>query len=756
MHTAHRAVNPDDTSPRDSEPSGRHFVFSSLAILLVTCVVYGFLCDTSRMPYSPHSDAITYHLASKAVLYRSYREDGTLPFWRGDQFAGFPALTNPQSLHTHPLHVLFLLLTPERALGVTLWLHFLLTGFAYYVLGRALRIGPLACLLMGLAGLLNFKFLIAAYAGWLPTLTVSVLLPLVFASVLQLLRSPRLGASLAVGLTVGLCIQTGSVQLLYYSFWFLALYAALTALTALRRGDPAHCRALATKALLAAATAAGLSAYVWLPIVADLPLLSRSGSSYDFFLFDHSLSPRHLLTFLWPEALGTPLDGTYPGDELWEDVAYFGLIPLLLAVVGAVFGGRRPPTRFLLVSFAVSTFFTVDTPVLRFSYDFLPGFSLFRCPSRFLFLTAVFGICLAGIGLHELNTRLTPRWGPGPRGAVALALLALMTLEGAAYSRKYLQMVEPTDAGLRPGFTRSFLPDQEPYRVAPLSRQVLNYGFAAPLGLQLITGYDPINLHHYQLYLDLLRANEPGPEVPRVWADLTRISRWDLLHALNVRYLVSAEAIRDPHRVLEPVKVWPAQPMFVFYDGPRIGTVHVYRNTQARPRAYFAKRVIQAQSLPDAVRQMKASDLRRTTIIQLPGADAELPQPSSSGTVQILTATDGHLVLQTYAPEPRLLVIGEVRHPGWRGFIDGQEHPIIRTNIALMGMRTPARAHRVTLVFTPPLLAIGFWATCCFTSFAVALLAIRGSRTMSRPAGAVDPTHCGPATSAREADRPSP
>ena len=50
---------------------------------------------------------------------------------------------------------------------------------------------------------------------------------------------------------------------------------------------------------------------------------------------------QHLATFLHPEILGTPLNDSYPDKELWEDVAYFGAIPEMLALVGAIAGVGR-------------------------------------------------------------------------------------------------------------------------------------------------------------------------------------------------------------------------------------------------------------------------------------------------------------------------------------------------------------------------------------------------------------------------------
>ena len=144
--------------------------------------------------------------------------------------------------------------------------------------------------------------------------------------------------------------------------------------------------------------AVGMSAGTILPLLAEIPLLSRTSASYEFFLAKHSFEAKHFLTFLYPEAVGTVLDGS--GHELWEDVAYFGLVPLVLAAFGVILAWRRRGTAFFAGAFAISIMLAVDSPLLRFLFEFFPGFQLFRSPNRFLFLTAVFGIALAGVGLE--------------------------------------------------------------------------------------------------------------------------------------------------------------------------------------------------------------------------------------------------------------------------------------------------------------------------------------------------------------------
>ena len=90
-----------------------------------------FLWRSGQILYSVHSDIIAEHLATKTVLYDAIHKGEGIPFWRGDQFSGYPAFTNPQSLYTYPLHLLFYLQKPADAIGGTLWLHFVAAAIVF-------------------------------------------------------------------------------------------------------------------------------------------------------------------------------------------------------------------------------------------------------------------------------------------------------------------------------------------------------------------------------------------------------------------------------------------------------------------------------------------------------------------------------------------------------------------------------------------------------------------------------------------------
>lgn len=557
-------------------------------------------------------------------------------------------------------------------------------------------------MLMAAAGLFNFKMILAVYAGWLSLLPSIALLPLLLAAFLWAVRSPGLPSGLAVAAAGALCLHGGHLQLVYYLAWFLVAYLLVVLARSWAVGRRRE--ALQVGGWLGAGglLAVGMAAYLLLLLAAEVPLTSRVQSSDAFLYSGFTLRARHLLTLVYPEALGTPLDASYPDIELWEDVAYFGLVPLLLAPIGAVLGRRRPPTGFLLASSFTSVLLPFSMPLLRLAYPVLPGFPLFRLPGRLLFLAPVFGIALAGIGLEELLARLR-REGPGRRRPHLAAGMILVVIagEGTFYAREYLRTVPQSHVLPAVEFARLLAADRTLFRTAPLGGATITYGWAAANGLQLISGYEPFTLRHYQHYLSLMQAEQGRRKGSTVWTDVLRIARWDMLDALNVKYLVAPVALPFPPDRLELVAHFRDQAVFVPYNGMARTDVFVYRNRNALPRAFWVERVVHASGEQEARDTAQRNSLRDLAVVQGPGAQTTGLSGSPDDRVTVVRAADGYLVVETESRTNRFLVISEIWHPGWRARLDGGALPLRPTDLALMGAWIPAGRHRVVLEFRP-------------------------------------------------------
>jgi hypothetical protein len=715
-------------------------------LVLVTLLAYGPLLVDGAFPYSPHSDILVQHLTMKQLAYESLQQSQGLPLWKTDLIGGGPALTHPQALYTNPLQLLFLVLEPTAAVGPTLWLHFLAMALSFQVLGAVLGLGYWARGFMALAGLFSFKLILITHAGWLPVLPGFVCAPLLLAAVLHLMDRPSLRAVLLLALAGSLGLHGGHLQIFYYASLFLALYVAVEVAGRLRRGEHQRALYVVSGCLLAAVLAAATSAYLMLPLAAETALTERSASSWEYFLGRGGSAASNLVTFLHPEALGTPLDGSYADVELWEDVAYFGAAPELLALLGVLLGWRRRHVRFLSVSFAASLLLLFDSPVLRILFEGLPGFSLFRNPGRFLFLTTLLGIALSGVGVEELRTRFSrwPRWRssgsfPRPRLAdVCSALLVLAVIaEGMFWVGRYLPMVRADLLAPETQYAAFLNDDPSAFRVAPIGRFTINYGWASLLGLELVTGFDAYNYRHYRRYFDLMHANRAIEKRQAVWMDLEQVGRWDLLDALNVKYVVTTGPLSTPRPSLERVARFEDEPIFAFYQGFATAPIFVYENHNALPRAYWATQLTPASDGDDALQRALRYDLRKHTVVE--GAGVPLPsfasfepfEPLEDREIRIAHRQAGHLVLETSNEQRGFAVISEIWHPGWSAVLDGEPLALYRANVAMLGAWVPAGEHRLELRFEPL-----YWSTAravsiagCLTLAGLGAFALRGSRS---------------------------
>jgi hypothetical protein len=672
-------------------------LISVFLILILAGIGYGHLWRQGEVVYSPHSDFVAHYLGVKTVFFDSIREGRGIPFWRDDLLAGLPAFTNPQSLYTYPLHILFYFLEPIKALGGTYWLHVIASAWVFYLVGAALGLAKWSRIFMAVSAMFSYKLVLAIYTGWTAVIPAMVCFPLLFVAVFYIENKNGLKTILALACASAICIHTGHLQLIYYSFWFVAAYVLVKTIQWCITRQWQTVRKVACRLFFGGALGVGISAYLLVPLAGEATLLSRSHASYDTIVANHVVTFRHLLTFFHPEAAGNPLQPTQ-----WENIAYFGLLPFILSMAGAILGWRRFHTRFLVASFFFSVIAAMDTPLLKLFYNAVPGFNLFRCPSRFLFLTAFFGITLASIGLDEVIRRAGQLWENRFFAPVlSIILVIVVSYEGISYSRQYITTAPMREVFPQTAYEAFFASDKTIYRIATLYGPTINYGWAARIGLQMISGYEPFNLSHYQDYFDLLRHGAVGSKDARHFMDLTRISRADLLDALNVKYLVTPGPLGGPSGRFHLLKHWKDQPIFVFFSGMTRGDIYVYLNKHFLSRAYWAKEVMTVEDERQMIALMKEKEIGDTAIILKVKQKSDSAENSTRGKVEVLEASSGSLLLRTENEGRGFLTVSEVWHPGWKAFVDGQELRLHRSNLALMGAWIPPGEHTIDLRFRP-------------------------------------------------------
>ncbi|MCO6456777.1 MAG: YfhO family protein [Pirellulaceae bacterium] len=378
---------------------------AALLLALATLVCFHRLAaHPSDLLVGPHDQGRT-DLTTLFAPTRAFQQQavwqGKLPLWNARLLCGTPVAGNPQSGLFYPVNWLGVL--PDALLAVS-WLlvaHHWLAGLGTYLLARRWGAGFLPAVLAGVV-FLTAPFLVAAAAeGHYNHNCAIAWLPWTLLGYERLRRGERFGIP-GTALALALSFLCGHVQETYYVGLALALF--LVADLAFRPPDVLVRPRLAQRGLIALGTTVGLVALELIPNWFYARQSVRSAGLTVAQAGEISVEPENLWQLLDPFALGLP--ETYQGDSwrYWEQLCYFGIVPLLLALVALATGWRRYPAARLglLLVLALLIALGNHTPVFGIAYRLLPGLSLFRVPSRVLYLASFAIALLAGIGLDQL------------------------------------------------------------------------------------------------------------------------------------------------------------------------------------------------------------------------------------------------------------------------------------------------------------------------------------------------------------------
>ena len=242
-------------------------------------------------------------------------------------------------------------------------------------------------------------------------------------------------------------------------------------------------------------------------------------------------------------------------------------------------------------------------------------------------------------------------------GLIAVDLLSAHAGDGTVPGRRDAYPLSPLIAAVQADADL-------PFRIS--SEGLLPAGGNAGLvyGLEDTTGGTPLEL---QLFHDAAQL----PELQRE-------------RLLNVRYVFTKRAsLGDQFRLVG-----------------RQGDVQLFQLLPgaALPRAWLVQRATAAPAagLWPAV---AAADLRTTAV--LPAGIAAPALGSGQGEVRVAAAGAGTLRLAVRADGPGLLVISQVRYPGWQATLDGRPAALLPVDGALYGVAVGPGSHTLLLRFQP-------------------------------------------------------
>jgi hypothetical protein len=386
------------------------------------------------------NDLTFFFLPHHLWIMRVISEFGHLPLWDARGFGGRPMIGNPQcGMFYPPVWAVWSSGAPS-ALG---WLtvgHLIWGGLGVYALTRAAGTSRWAATVAAGAYQASPLLLAHTFEGHYPHVWAACWYPWSFWAYTEV-RTGRLRGRLVLPVVLALTCMTGHPQEWLLLVLALSAWSASDALAAWRaRGARA-----ATTKLLAwtgiVTFSIGLAAVDIIPQLAVRPwLLHSHDSSLEAGIpRRYHIQPLNGFQLLSQDALGRPSD--YIGaDNYWETLFSIGLVPLFLGVIAVLRHPDRKLVRGWLALAGLAIWLAGGRRLGLFAlvYYLAPGMNWFRVPARSLFLAALAGAVLVGLGVETLRTRMTGplAWQRFARCSIGIWLIIIIGL--FAWARGYV------------------------------------------------------------------------------------------------------------------------------------------------------------------------------------------------------------------------------------------------------------------------------------------------------------------------------
>lgn len=686
------------------------------------------------------NDLTTAFLAYRGFVATAQQRDGEFPAWNPHWQCGLPWFDNPQSAMLYPPNWIGFLLPTGTALSWLLVAHHFFAGAGCFVLCRHYGFSRLASLLSGSVFLAAPYLLAHTGEGHYNQICVVAWVPWTLLAYERFKQGRRGSAAVLAGaLAIG--FTAGHVQELFYLVLILTTFVLLDVWTQVRgpvsaAGEDAG-SGLATsprdgklcgrylRALrllprwgLVGCLTGGLVAVQLVPTLTYTLLTVRSGG-----LTVEQAGVGLRLVDLWQVLNPMALGGPEGYDYYCEKACYFGILPLLLGVCGAVFAWRRYPVQRMtwvgLLSLAFA--FGTSSPVFVGLYWLVPGLGSFRAPSRALFFCAFSLAVLAGAGCDVVLRRLRPASGaaqgrriswlfriprPSGSGVAGAVLILLGAVELSVHAGVLLRTISRESVRNDSPIVRVLGRDATHSRVlAPQS--MLSDREAVEYNLFKVQGYEPVPLHRYGVAFAAMVSDEEAFDriLGFVSCDPERIHK-PLADMLGVRYaVVESDEMRDiaGWRLVSQGRV--DREFLLRGARPRSRPYSIYENETVFPRAFV---VGHAQTLGGDeffIQTLPKIDFRHYVLLE---RDV-LPPGQRTGfqAARIVRYTPNRVDVEVELSDPGYLVLSDVFHSGWSATDNGGPAAILPANAAFRAVPLSAGRHRVSFQYTPPFFFVG-------------------------------------------------
>jgi hypothetical protein len=382
------------------------------------------------------SDTIAAYLPWRHFFDETLRS-GSWPLWNPYILAGHPTFASISEQAFYPLNALAVLLPVEQSFAWLAWIHLSIFGIGTWAFAQLHLRDDASAFLAGCVAMLAGPTVVwLEYPFFLSTLAWTGLL---FYFLERTLRERRAWLAVAAGVALGLELLGGQAQYILYVAVLAALYlGGRVASVGAKEGRAAL--AVLPYGALALIVGLGLGSIAVGPALELVGQVQRSALTLDQ-LVGSTLPRQNLITFVLPNAFGTPIRRDFVGARNYNEAAvYLGILPLVLVAVLGISAIQARRLTGLVATFASASLlfglalfgWRPAVAVLGAIPD-VPYFVLNRVSAVLPFSVGL----LAGAG-HAVLPRWRAQRGRLAVGAtfVGIAVAGTIVLGGLAESRR--------------------------------------------------------------------------------------------------------------------------------------------------------------------------------------------------------------------------------------------------------------------------------------------------------------------------------
>ena len=679
------------------------------------------------------------------------------PLWSNLLANGFSVLAEGQAGVFYPFNLIFYNFLPFFwAVNLGFLINFFLASLFIYFYCRLLKISHFGSLLAALAFSLSGFFIFRL--KHLNLINAAIWLPLQFYLVEKFFISKR-RPLIIILLSLVFAIQffAGHPQISYLALVCVFIYFLLKSYFTQSLKLEKILSVLVKPWLMIGLITFGLVAIQFLPTLFNVILAGRGSTMTYSDIIRFPYLPLNLLNFVLPYYFGNPANGSYNIANLvfWENNIYFGILPLLLALVAIFFLYPKNQSVKILTLLFFSSWLLIFgnlSPVFVIFWKVIPGFNMFRFPQRFLLLTLFCLVVLAGFGFDFIIDKLNS-WQQKSKKflnqkllfnyLLPLCLVLVVAVDLFLISYRYVGALNFNSYFSPPKSAEFLKSDQDNFRIYSIDWPItwsqikfLSGGWQNNMEL-FIAGREllPPNLNVFSNIASAQdRASLEG-------GMLVQENHYLANRLMTETWINNSEKqlnISDQHlRIfgLENIKYFLSYRHLVNSNLKEVKKITssllppliIYQNPYFLPFAFGVFDVKLTNSESEMINQLFSQDFKPESQILLlkgqAGTLTESNQPGGQADIKNIQLKDQKVVIEVNYSKTGYLFLSQSLVPGWKAKIDGRPTKILRADYAFMSVLVPAGSHQVVFYYQPLAFILGLWIS-IFTCLAIIIFLI--------------------------------